>query len=147
MRHLLRPGGAACTALLLSLYARAEPTGGDCHVGSRRIKALAAAGRPITLALFPHAEHGLTEYEFNAAGDRVSPRYAAGYFAMMRDFIRDGRLQDACGANHQTCASHTDEYRDGRGGGGAKSLRPPLISIPAGAGRRRSPAHNRRRDW
>ena len=94
MRHLLRPGGAACTALLLSLYARAEPTGGDCHVGSRRIKALAAAGR-ITLALFPHAEHGLTEYEFNAAGDRVSPRYAAGYFAMMRDFIRNGRLPDA----------------------------------------------------
>lgn len=66
---------------------------------SRRIKALAAEGRPITLALFPHAEHGLTEYEFNAAGDRVSTRYAAGYFAMMRDFIRNGRLPDAYGAS------------------------------------------------
>jgi len=29
---------------------------------SRRIKTLIAEGRPITLALFPHAEHGMTEY-------------------------------------------------------------------------------------
>jgi uncharacterized protein len=73
---------------------------------SRRIKALAAEGRPITLALFPHAEHGLTEYEFNSAGERVSTRYAAGYFAMMRDFIRDGRLQDAYGASVITRPAH-----------------------------------------
>lgn len=39
------------------------------------------------------------------------------------------------------------EYRDGRGDGRVKSLRPPLISVPAAAGRRRSPARNRRRDW
>jgi LmbE family N-acetylglucosaminyl deacetylase len=66
---------------------------------SRRIKALAAQGRPITLALFPHAEHGMTEYEFNPAGERISTRYAAGYFAMMRDFIRDGGLQSVYGAS------------------------------------------------
>ena len=59
---------------------------------SRRLRTLQAAGRPITLATFPHAEHGMTEYEFDAAGERVSTRYAAGYFAMMSDFIRDGAV-------------------------------------------------------
>jgi uncharacterized protein len=59
---------------------------------SRRIKTLIAEGKPITLALFPHAEHGLTEYEVAPDGNRVSTRYAPGYFAMMRDFARDGQL-------------------------------------------------------
>ena len=31
---------------------------------SCRVKTLIAEGKPITLALFPHAEHGMTEYEF-----------------------------------------------------------------------------------
>jgi uncharacterized protein len=66
---------------------------------SRRIRSLQAAGRPITLAVFPHAEHGMTEYEFNAAGERVSTRYAQGYFALMRDFMRDGRLRGSYGAS------------------------------------------------
>ncbi|HSY04324.1 MAG TPA: alpha/beta hydrolase [Steroidobacteraceae bacterium] len=66
---------------------------------SRRIRTLQAEGRPITLALFPHAEHGLTEYEFNAAGERVSTRYSAGYFAMMRDFMRSGELPGTYGAS------------------------------------------------
>ena len=64
----------------------------------RRIKALGAEGKPFTLAVFPGAEHGMTEYETNAAGERVSTRFAAGYFAMMRDFARDGRLQGPYGA-------------------------------------------------
>jgi len=63
----------------------------------RRIKALGAQGRPLTLAVFPHAEHGMTEFETNAAGERVSTRFAAGYFAMMRDFARDGRLHGPYG--------------------------------------------------
>src|SRR5438477_3818987 len=66
---------------------------------SRRIRSLAAQGRPITLAVFPHAEHGMTEYERSASGERVSTRFAAGYFAMMRDFIRDGRLGEVYGAS------------------------------------------------
>jgi pimeloyl-ACP methyl ester carboxylesterase len=65
---------------------------------SRRIKALGAQGRPITLAMFPHAEHGMTEYERSPSGERTSTRFAPGYFAMMRDFMRDGRLDDAYGA-------------------------------------------------
>jgi uncharacterized protein len=66
---------------------------------SRRIKALIAEGKPITLALFPHAEHGMTEYEVDPNGERVSTRYAPGYFAMMRDFARNGQLSGPYGSS------------------------------------------------
>jgi pimeloyl-ACP methyl ester carboxylesterase len=66
---------------------------------SRRLRSLITAGRPVTLAMFPRAEHGMTEYEPAPSGERVSTRYAPGYFAMLRDFIRDGRLADAYGAS------------------------------------------------
>ncbi|MBB2201720.1 alpha/beta hydrolase family protein [Gluconacetobacter tumulisoli] len=58
----------------------------------RRIKSLIAAGKPYTLAVYPGAEHGMTEYELNANGERVSTRYAPGYFQMMADFTRNGRI-------------------------------------------------------
>jgi pimeloyl-ACP methyl ester carboxylesterase len=64
-----------------------------------RIKSLTARGRPITLAMFPHAEHGMTEYEGSRFDERMSTRYAAGYFEMMRDFMRDGRLGASYGAS------------------------------------------------
>jgi hypothetical protein len=64
-----------------------------------RVKSLAAQGRPITLAMFPHAEHGMTEYEGSRFDDRTSTRYAAGYFEVMRDFMRDGRLGATYGAS------------------------------------------------
>ncbi len=66
---------------------------------SLRIKALIAKGKPITLAVFPHAEHGMTEYEIASDGERVSTRYAPGYFAMMRDFARNGQLSGSYGAS------------------------------------------------
>jgi uncharacterized protein len=66
---------------------------------SRRIKMLIAEGKPITLALFPHAEHGMTEYEVASKGERVSTRYAPGYFAMMRDFARNGQLSGTYGSS------------------------------------------------
>jgi pimeloyl-ACP methyl ester carboxylesterase len=66
---------------------------------SRRIKALIAKGKPITLAVFPHAEHGMTDYEIASDGERVSTRYAPGYFAMMRDFARNGQLSGSYGAS------------------------------------------------
>jgi pimeloyl-ACP methyl ester carboxylesterase len=64
---------------------------------SRRLKGLIADGRPITLALYPGAEHGMTEFETKPDGERVSTRFAPAYFAMMRDFIRDGRLRGPYG--------------------------------------------------
>jgi pimeloyl-ACP methyl ester carboxylesterase len=64
-----------------------------------RIKALGAQGRPITLAIFPHAEHGIYEFETNPDGERDDTRNADGYFAMIRDFARDGRLTGRYGAS------------------------------------------------
>jgi uncharacterized protein len=66
---------------------------------SRRIKMLITEGKPITLALFPHAEHGMTEYEVAPDGERVSTRYALGYFDMMRDFARNGQLSGTYGSS------------------------------------------------
>lgn len=63
----------------------------------RRIESLIAEGRPFTVAFYPRAEHGMTLFETAADGTRVSTRYAPGYFAMMRDFARDGRLHEAYG--------------------------------------------------
>jgi pimeloyl-ACP methyl ester carboxylesterase len=66
---------------------------------ARRLKALAAEGRPIVTAMFPHAEHGILEYETLPDGTRVSTRNPDGYFNMMRDFIRSGRLQARYGSS------------------------------------------------
>jgi len=59
---------------------------------AQRIRSLIAAGKDYTLAVYPGAEHGMTEYELDAQGERVSTRFAPGYFQMMADFIRDGRI-------------------------------------------------------
>lgn len=59
---------------------------------SKRIKSLIAQGKRFTLAVYPGAEHGITEYELDAHGERVSTRYSGGYFQMMADFIRGGRI-------------------------------------------------------
>jgi len=64
---------------------------------SRRLRGLIADGKPITLALYPGAEHGMTEYELDEKGERVSTRFPVGYFAMMRDFARDGRVGPSYG--------------------------------------------------
>ena len=57
-----------------------------------RIQSLIAAGKNYTLAVYPGAEHGMTEYELDPKGERVSTRYVPGYFRMMADFIRNGRI-------------------------------------------------------
>jgi hypothetical protein len=63
---------------------------------SRRIKSLIAQSRPFTLAIEPGAEHGMTDYEMKGE-ERISTRYSPGYFEMMRDFARDGRLRKPYG--------------------------------------------------
>ena len=42
--------------------------------------------------VYPHTDHGIYDYETDADGKRVSTRNPDGYFAMMRDFIRDGKI-------------------------------------------------------
>jgi dienelactone hydrolase len=64
---------------------------------SRRIRSLIDAAKDFTLAINPGAEHGMTEYQLDANGERVSTRYSPGYFAMMRDFARDGTLHGSYG--------------------------------------------------
>jgi pimeloyl-ACP methyl ester carboxylesterase len=65
---------------------------------SRRIKSLIVDGRPFTLAIYPRAEHGMTLFEPAADnGERLSTRYVPGYFAMIRDYARDGRLHSTYG--------------------------------------------------
>jgi pimeloyl-ACP methyl ester carboxylesterase len=64
---------------------------------ARRIKSLIDAGKNFTLAINPRAEHGMTEYELDAKGERLSTRFSPGYFAMMRDFARDGVLRGRYG--------------------------------------------------
>jgi dienelactone hydrolase len=59
---------------------------------AKRIKSLIADGKGYTLAVYPGAEHGMTEYELNAKGERISTRFAPGYFQMMADFIRSGGI-------------------------------------------------------
>jgi len=66
---------------------------------ARRLKTLQAEGYPITIAMFPHAAHGIYEYETKPDGERVSTRNSDGYFAMMIDFARDGRLHEAYGGS------------------------------------------------
>ena len=64
---------------------------------ARRLATLAANDAPIATAMVPKAEHGIYEYETQADGTRLSTRQPDGYFRMMCDFIRDGRLQPPYG--------------------------------------------------
>jgi len=63
----------------------------------RRIESLSAMGKLFSVAFYPGAEHGMTLFETGADGSRTSTRYASGYFRMIRDFARDGRLHGSYG--------------------------------------------------
>jgi dienelactone hydrolase len=76
---------------------------------AKRIKSLIVQGKSYSLAVYPGAEHGMTEYELNAKGERVSTRFAPGYFQMMAKFIRDGHI-----AKHYGNAQITQPVRGGR---------------------------------
>jgi uncharacterized protein len=71
---------------------------------SRRIRSLITEGKPFTLALYAGAEHGMTLFETTADGKRLSTRYPDGYFAMIRDFVREGRLRGSYGGAEITAA-------------------------------------------
>ncbi len=72
---------------------------------SRRIKSLMGEGLPFTLAYYPGAEHGMTLFETGADGSRISTRYTSGYFRMIRDFARDGKLHGSYGDAEVTTSS------------------------------------------
>ncbi|MGH8301138.1 MAG: alpha/beta hydrolase family protein [Steroidobacteraceae bacterium] len=58
----------------------------------RRLRGLQHQGRPIDLAIFPRAEHGIYEFVTKPDGTRDDTRNADCYFDMMRDYILDGKL-------------------------------------------------------
>lgn len=63
----------------------------------RRLDSLIAQGHPVTVAYYPKAQHGIMLFETEPDGSRVSTRIAPGYFRMIRDFARDGRLHGSYG--------------------------------------------------
>jgi pimeloyl-ACP methyl ester carboxylesterase len=75
----------------------ADDTDAPAGETSRRLAALAGAGRPIRTVVFSGADHGIYEYETTPDGTRVSTRNPDGYFALMRDFILQSRLQPKYG--------------------------------------------------
>ena len=64
---------------------------------SRRIGTLIAAGQPITLAVFPKAEHGMTEFETTPDGQRLSTRFTPDYFRLLIDYAKGRKLAGAYG--------------------------------------------------
>lgn len=96
-------------AVVPGACANARP---DCHIGSYRKEAkqfdwhtpfyydpmaTLRADRVPQLAYYPHAEHGLTLFQTQADGTRISTRYEPGYFEMVRDFALLGRLPETYG--------------------------------------------------
>lgn len=63
----------------------------------RRLDSLIAQRHPFTVAYYPKAQHGIMLFETGPDGSRVSTRIAPGYFRMIRDFARDGRLHGSYG--------------------------------------------------
>lgn len=56
----------------------------------KRLDSLIAGGRDFTIAYYKNAEHGMTYFDVDAKGERVSTRYAPGYFELIRDFANGG---------------------------------------------------------
>jgi hypothetical protein len=75
----------------------------------RRLSRLACAGRPISLVVYPKAEHGMYEFEIGPSGERLSTRQPESYFRLMRDFIVDGKIspREAPDAEVLRCRSKT----------------------------------------
>jgi acetyl esterase/lipase len=64
----------------------------------RRLTALREAGRPITTAVYPNADHGMYEFETRPDGERVSTRQPPGYLTLMADFIAGKSLATSYGS-------------------------------------------------
>ena len=58
---------------------------------------LQAEGLPIDVAFFPHADHGITRFVQDEAGERIKLGYAEGYHALVVDWIKTRRLGEAHG--------------------------------------------------
>ena len=79
----------------------------------KRLRELQKSGRPIALAVYPHAEHGIYEFETKPDGTRADTRNPDGYFDMMRDYVLDGKLHGKYGdAVFYKSSDQTDDNSD-----------------------------------
>lgn len=67
----------------------------------RRLVALAAEGRPMTVLEYPLTDHGIYEFETGPDGKRTPVRVADGYTRAVLDFATTGRLTGPYGAGKQ----------------------------------------------
>jgi dienelactone hydrolase len=74
----------------------------------RRLQSLVAQGRDYTIAYYRNAEHGMTLFEPDAKGERLSTRYAPGYFELIRDFAAQGALPGQYGDAELTLPRRRD---------------------------------------
>jgi dienelactone hydrolase len=61
----------------------------------RRLRALQAEGRPIDLAVYPNADHGMIHSERNADGETSETRYVQNYYRQVAQWIEAGDLSFA----------------------------------------------------
>lgn len=61
----------------------------------RRLLAVAKGKPNVTVVEFPGTDHGIIKFDVEPDGERVETRVAEGYFRMLVDWIRDGRLEDS----------------------------------------------------
>lgn len=63
----------------------------------RRLLKLRREGKPLSLVMFPRAEHGLYEYELDARGQRQSTGQPSQYFSLMREYVLSGAVAAPAG--------------------------------------------------
>jgi len=61
-----------------------------------------AGGGDYTIAYYADAEHRMRLFDIDGAGDRISTRYAPGYFQLNRDFAWYGMVPRDCGGAEVT---------------------------------------------
>jgi pimeloyl-ACP methyl ester carboxylesterase len=62
----------------------------------RRLQELKARGKPLSIAVYPDAEHGLYAFE-EVDGERLSTGQPASLLALLRDFAKTGRIKRSYG--------------------------------------------------
>lgn len=62
----------------------------------RRLRTLQTEGKPVSIAVYPHVEHGLYAFE-EVGGERLSTRQPASLLALLRDFAHTGHVKKAYG--------------------------------------------------
>ena len=68
-----------------------------------RIKGIPEEHHPATAG--HHAtDHGIIEFDTASDGERTGTRYADGYYPMLVDWIRDGRLKTSAYGNAERLA-------------------------------------------